>query len=57
MEKLKFTTFSNEEKLIFKEKDLKINVTNNKFKKKINDVKNEKIRKSLLELIKVFKEK
>ena len=33
------------------------NVTNNKYKYKINDVKNEKIKKSLLELTKVFKEK
>ena len=33
------------------------NVTNNKYQKKINDVKNEKIKKSLLELTKVFKEK
>jgi hypothetical protein len=32
-------------------------VTNNKYKKKINDVKNEKIKKSLLELNRVFKEK
>ena len=32
-------------------------MTNNRYKKKINDVKNEKIKKSLLELTKVFKEK
>jgi len=32
-------------------------VTNNKYHKKINDVKNEKIKKSLLELTKVFKKK
>ena len=36
---------------------LNLNVTNNKFKDKINNVKNEKIKKSLLELTKVFKEK
>ena len=30
---------------------------NKKYQKKINDVKNEKIRKSLLELTKVFKKK
>ena len=57
VEKLKLTSFSDEKKPTFKEKDAKINVTNNKFKKKINDVKNEKVKKSLLELIKVFKEK
>ena len=33
------------------------NVTNYKYQKKINNVKNEKIKKSLLELTKVFKEK
>ena len=30
---------------------------NNKYQKKINSVKNEKIKKSLLELTRVFKEK
>ena len=40
-------------KQTYKEK----NMTNNRYKKKINDVKNEKIKKSLLELTKVFKEK
>ena len=29
----------------------------NKYKKKLNDVKNDKIKKSLIELTKVFKEK
>ena len=57
VEKLKFTSFSDEKKILLKEKELKENVTNNKFKKKINDVKNEKIKKSLLELTKVFKKK
>ena len=57
VEKLKFTSFSDEKKIPLKEKELKENVTNNKFKKKINDVKNEKIKKSLLELTKVFKKK
>ena len=33
------------------------NVKKNKYQKKISDVKNEKIKKSLLELTKVFKEK
>jgi len=35
----------------------KPNVTKDKFKDKINDVRNEKIKKSLMELTKVFKEK
>ena len=37
--------------------DTNWNVTNYKFNNKIKDVKNEKIKKSLLELTKVFKEK
>ena len=57
VEKLKFTSFDDEKKITFKENDLKYNVTNKKYQKKIDDVKNEKIKKSLLELTKVFKEK
>jgi len=57
VEKLKFTSFSDEKEIISNEKDPQINVTNKKYQKKINDVKNEKIKKSLLELTKVFKEK
>ena len=57
VEKLKFTSFDNEKKILSKENSQKESVTNNKFKQKINDVKNEKIKKSLLELTKVFKEK
>ena len=33
------------------------NVAINKYQSKINDVKNDKIKKSLIELTKVFKEK
>ena len=57
IEKLKFTSFENEKETSFKENNQELNVTNNKFHKKINDVKNEKIKKSLIELTKVFKEK
>ena len=46
-----------EEEKISKENAFKENVTNNKFQIKINDVKNEKIKKSLLELTKVFTKK
>ena len=56
VEKLKFMNFEEEEK-ISKENAFKENVTNNKFQIKINDVKNEKIKKSLLELTKVFTKK
>ena len=57
VEKLKFTSFDDESKILSKKNDLSENVTNNKYQKQINDVKNEKIKKSLLELTKVFKEK
>ncbi len=57
VEKLKFTCFDDEKKIFSNENKLEENVTNNKFKKKINDVKNEKIKKSLIELTRVFREK
>ncbi len=57
VEKLKFSSFDEENKIFFKENNQKENVTNNKFKKKIINVKNEKIKKSLIELTKVFKTK
>ena len=57
VEKLKLTSFNDEKKIHSKETDQQENVTNKKYQKKINDVKNEKIKKSLLELTRVFKEK
>ena len=42
-------------KNLYKEDGYQKNVTNNKYQKKVNDVKNEKIKKSLIELTKVFK--
>ena len=57
VEKLKFTSFDDEKKILSKENDHRKNVTNNRYQKKINNVKNEKIKKSLLELTKVFKQK
>ena len=57
VEKIKLISFNDERKIIFEKNDLNLNVTNNKFKDKISNVKNEKIKKSLLELTKVFKEK
>jgi hypothetical protein len=57
VEKLKFTSFDREKNYSFDEKNDEKYVTNNKYQKKINNVKNEKIKKSLLELTKVFKEK
>ena len=57
VEKLKFINFDDGNKVHINDEDQKENVTNNKYQKKIVDVKNEKIKKSLLELTKVFKEK
>ena len=51
-----FLVFNNEKKVIDKKKS-NLNVANNKFDHKIRDVKNEKIKKSLIELTKVFKER
>ena len=57
VERIKFTSFNDEKKINNVKIEPKTNVTNNKYKFKINDVKNEKIKRSLLELTKVFKEK
>ena len=57
LEKIKFTSFDNEKDFSLKSKAQKNDVTNNKYKIRINDVKNEKIKKSLMELTKVFREK
>jgi len=57
VEKLKFTSFDNENTIHLKENEQENYVTNKKYQKKINSVKNEKIKKSLLELTKVFKKK
>ena len=57
VEKLKFVSFDNEQK-IYKNNDTKQkNVAINKYQSKINDVKNDKIKKSLIELTRVYKEK
>ena len=55
VEKIKLTSFDSEKVINFKENNLKNNVTISKYEKKIRDIKNEKIKKSLLELTKVFK--
>ena len=57
VERIKFTSFNDEKNVVTIKNDTNLNVTNYKFNNKIKDVKNEKIKKSLLELTKVFKEK
>ena len=57
VEKLKFITFDDKQKISPKEEINESNVTTNKYRNKIINVKNDKIKQSLLELSKVFKEK
>ena len=57
IEKLKFISFDDEQKIFVKKGTDRENVAINRYQSKINDVKNEKIKKSLIELTKVFKEK
>ena len=57
VEKIKFTSFDAEEKIVNREEKLNPNETKDKFNSKIKKVKNDKIKKSLMELTKVFREK
>ena len=57
VEKLKFISFEDEKKIFLNENSNDHVVTNSKFQNKIKDVRNKKIKKSLMELTKVFKEK
>ena len=57
IEKLKFISFDDEQKIFVKKGTDQQNVAINKYQSKINDVKNDKIKKSLIELTRVFKEK
>ena len=57
VEKLKLVSFDDEKEIIQESKKNTKNVAINKYKNRINDVKNDKIKKSLIELTKVFKEK
>ncbi len=57
VEKIKFTSFEEDQKISQDMKPFVKNVTKNKYEDRIDNVKNKKIKKSLLELTKVFKEK
>lgn len=57
VEKIKFTSFEDDQKTFKDFKPHKTSVTKKGYQKKIFDVKNEKIKKSLIELTKVFREK
>ena len=57
IERIKFTTFEEDRKQVINDKIEKKAVTRKTFHKKIESVTNEKIKKSLIELTKVFREK
>ena len=56
-EKLKLVSFDESSLKIKKDDTSNKDVTNNKYMKKINNVRNDKIKKSLIELSKLFKKK
>ena len=56
VQKIKLVSFE-EKNQEFKDKQSKNDVTKNKYKKQISDIKNEKIKNSLIELSKVYKNK
>jgi len=57
VEKLKFISFDDNQKILVEDENKEKNVTIKKYKKKLNSIKNDKVRKSLLELTKLFKKK
>ena len=57
VEKLKLISFDDQQKINFKDIHDRENVAIKKYENKINDVKNDKIKKSLIEFTKVFKKK
>ena len=57
VKKIKLTSFDDDKKILYKKKFFVAGVANKKFQKKIDNVNNEKIKKSLIELTNVFREK
>ena len=57
VEKLKFISFDDTQTKFKKVDENKNRVTNSKYTDRINDIKNDKIKKSLLELTKLFKQR
>ena len=57
VEKLKFISFDDDQNIFFSKEKNEKNVTIKKYQNKINNIKNDKIKKSLIELTKVFKHK
>ena len=57
VERLKFISFDDSQNSLSSKDNQVRNVTINKYQNKINNIKNDKIKKSLLKLAKVFKKK
>ena len=57
VEKLKFISFDDDKNIEFFEKKIFENETIRKYQNQIKDIKNDKIKKSLIELTKVFKKR
>ena len=57
VEKLKFISFDDNQNVFLSKKIEDNNVTIKKYQNKINNIKNDKVKKSLLELTKVFRQK
>ena len=57
VEKLKFISFDDAQTKFKKIDEKENHVTNSKYTDRINDIKNDKVKKSLLELTKLFKER
>ena len=57
VEKLKLINFDDKKDKQLSKKNIEKNVTISKYQNKINDIKNDKIKKSLIELTKVFRQK
>ena len=57
VEKLKFVSFDDNQNILSSDTDKENNVTIMKYQNKINDIKNNKIKKSIMELTKAFKKK
>ena len=57
VKKLKLISFDDNQKILVEDENKEKNVTIKKYKKKLNSIKNDKVRKSLLELTKLFKKK
>ncbi|MDC1132985.1 DUF721 domain-containing protein [Candidatus Pelagibacter sp.] len=57
VEKLKFISFDDDQNVLSRNEKNEKNVTIKKYQTKINDIKNDKIKKFLIELTKVFKQK